>query len=319
MIQALYIEDAVRNDPFVHTLCTRYATVPQIPCTHFGEVFNRKGQNFRLQKQKPSLILAKKGGKLVLPTPEGYGIGSTNNFYFSHMFNCIFDCRYCFLQGLYQSAHYVVFVNVEDFKQAIVEKLEVANPYFFSGYDCDSLALEPLTHFVETFLPFMAKHPEAHFELRTKSTQIRFLLKHPPLNNCIVAYSLNPETIVKAVEHRTPTFKQRLKALRQLQEAGWLIGLRFDPLIYCTTYRELYPPFFKEIFATLDPRKIHSVTMGTMRFPKPIAKRIGDLYPDSPLIMRPPTEEQNRELFAFCADTVLHSISKEIFFPCENP
>ena len=39
------------------------------------------------------------------------------------MHNCIYDCRYCFLQGMYRSAHYVVFINYEDYQWAIEERL----------------------------------------------------------------------------------------------------------------------------------------------------------------------------------------------------
>ena len=35
------------------------------------------------------------------------------------MYNCIYDCKYCFLQGLYSSANYLVFVNYEDFLNQI--------------------------------------------------------------------------------------------------------------------------------------------------------------------------------------------------------
>ena len=35
------------------------------------------------------------------------------------MFNCIYDCDYCYLQGMYPSANIVVFVNHEDFFDAV--------------------------------------------------------------------------------------------------------------------------------------------------------------------------------------------------------
>ena len=96
-------------------MLARYADAEIILCDRYGEIFNPKSQNFRLQKQNPALILAQKHKGHVLPAPEGYGLGSEKNYYFSHMLNCVYDCRYCFLQGMYQSAHYVVFVNFEDF------------------------------------------------------------------------------------------------------------------------------------------------------------------------------------------------------------
>ena len=37
------------------------------------------------------------------------------------MLNCIYDCKYCFLQGMFNSANYLVFVNYQDFFFAINE------------------------------------------------------------------------------------------------------------------------------------------------------------------------------------------------------
>ena len=160
MYDFIYIEDAVIDNPRVLSILKRFNKATVVPCSHYGEIFNRKAQNFRLQKKKPALILAKKYNKLVLPTPPEYGIGAKHNYYFSHMLNCLYDCRYCFLQGMYRSAHHVFFVNYEDFELEISKTIE-SNPnetiHFFSGYDCDSLALEPVTGFTDHFLEFFRK------------------------------------------------------------------------------------------------------------------------------------------------------------------
>ena len=67
------------------------------------------------------------------------------------MQNCLYDCRYCFLQGMYNSAHYLWFVNYEDFKDEITQTASIGKEqkYFFSGYDCDSLIFESLTGFLQ--------------------------------------------------------------------------------------------------------------------------------------------------------------------------
>ena len=68
------------------------------------------------------------------------------------MLNCIYDCEYCFLQGKHMSAHYLLFINYEDFMHEIEQKIKknkFNDSHFFSGYDCDSLALEGITGFVD--------------------------------------------------------------------------------------------------------------------------------------------------------------------------
>jgi hypothetical protein len=142
MISAIYIEQAVSAHPTTQAIRRRFPDAQIIPIERYSEVFNRKAQNFRLQKNRPALILAAKHEGFVLPAPPGYGLGMPCNFYMSHMLNCVYDCRYCFLQGMYRSAHYVLYVNFEDFKAAMAATVTTtdAATCFFSGYDCDSLA-----------------------------------------------------------------------------------------------------------------------------------------------------------------------------------
>lgn len=330
MIGALYYEHEVAEHPLTLHLRRRFEDKPQIAIDRYGEVFNRAAQNFRLQKRRPSLILARKHGKLVLPTPTGYGIGADRNVYMAHMLNCVYDCRYCFLQGMYRSAHYVLFVNYDDFHRAMAEALDRATPgettCFFSGYDCDSLALEPVSGYVADLLPFFERHPNAWLELRTKSTQIRGLLARAPLANVIVAFSLTPSAIAEALEHKTPSVERRIEALATLAEHGWPVGLRFDPLIDVADFERHYRELFAAVFARLDPRAVHSVTLGPLRLPRDFHQRIKRLYPDEPLFALHLEErdglvsyplERERIMHAFCREALRRYLPEERLFGCD--
>ena len=328
MFSAIYIEEAVKNTERVRRLTARYPQVPQIEIARYGEVFNRRAQNFRLQKRFPALILAAKHDKHVLPAPQAYGIGGSNNYYFSHMLNCIYDCRYCFLQGMYRAAHYVLFVNYQDIQQAIAERIGQhgsAPSYFYSGYDCDSLALEPVSGFVENFLPLFARYPQAILELRTKSTQIRALLDHPPLPNCVVAFSFTPAAIAQALENKVPDIEKRLQAARKLQALGWPIGLRFDPIIYDERYHQQYRELFDRVFDVLDRDKLHSVSLGLFRLPRPFFETMWKLYPEEKLFaaklekqgdMISYQKQLETRMLRDCEELLLQYISSDIYFPC---
>ncbi|MFT4562047.1 MAG: spore photoproduct lyase, partial [Gammaproteobacteria bacterium] len=217
--------------------------------------------------------------------PAEQHIGAIHNYYFSHLLNCPFDCRYCFLQGMFTSANYVLFVNYEDFVIEIHEACtrHEGPVHIFSGYDCDSLALEPLTGFANYFIDALSDLNNVVLELRTKSTQIRSLIAKEPTERCVVAMSLAPESIGETLEHGAASLKDRLAALRRLQTHGWPIGLRFDPLIPIKGYAEIYEAFFAQVFSEIDADAVHSVTMGNLRLPRSFAKRIVRLYPDEPL------------------------------------
>jgi spore photoproduct lyase len=328
MFSTIYIEAKIADHPRTLEICARFPQATRVQCERYGEVFNPKSQDFRLQKRKPALILAHKHDRHVLETPAGYGIGGQSNYYFSHMLNCLYDCRYCFLQGMYRSAHHVLYVNYEDFGtdiDAILDKAGDEPCWFFSGYDCDSLALEPVSAFMQHFLPFFAARPAAHLEVRTKSTQIRSLLKHTAIPNAVVAFSFTPAEIHASLEHRVPAIERRLEAMQTLQQAGWLLGLRFDPLVYQDNYQQQYARLFAQVFSRLDTDRLHSISLGTFRLPRTYFRNIVRLYPDEPLFagrfaesdgMVSYPEELEDEMTGFCTRELLKYVPETVLFPC---
>ena len=289
MFSAIYIENSIRAHPRVTELLARFPNLPHIECDRYGEVFNRSAQNFRVQKQHPALILAQKHGNCVLPAPEGYGFAGGHSYYFSHMMNCLYDCRYCFLQGMYRSANYVLFINYEDFAEEIETRIaqSPAGSIFYSGYDCDSLAMEPVSHFCKFFMPIFAKNPDAILEIRTKSTQVRTLLEMEAIDNCVVAMSFTAKQASQRLEHKVPSIEKRLDALAKLQTAGWKVALRFEPIVFSGSIEAEYKELFDQVFAAVDRSQIHSASIGEFRMPTDFYKSIVKLYPDEPLFAKP--------------------------------
>lgn len=328
MPETLYVERELAEHPRVRRILERFPRARRIPCERYTEVFNPRAQNFRLQKRHPALILARKPDGHVLSAPGGYAVGGGRNFYFSHMLNCLYDCRYCFLQGMYRSAHHVLFVNFEDYQDAIDRELNASDSeqaWFFSGYDCDSLAMEPVTGFLGDFLPFFARRPAAWLELRTKSTQISALLARNPLPNCVVAFSFTPDETARALEHKAPSVSKRLNAMARLQAHGWRLGLRFDPLIYQDGFREQYRRLYHDVFRVVDAARLHSVSLGAFRLPRGFFRTMQRLYPDEALFAGPMQDgngmvsyrpELERELREFCTEELLRYIPESVFYPC---
>ncbi len=324
MIDTLYVEEDGLSHPRVRDLLARFSRALVIPVASYGEVFNRGRQSFRLQKRKPSLILALKRGNFVLEAP--YGIGSTRNFYFSHVLNCLYDCRYCFLQGMFRSAHYVLFVNYEDFQESILrtaDQFPREEVSFFSGYDGDSLALESLTGFADSFLPFFAGNPRLLLELRTKSVAIRPLLAREAFSSCVVAFSFTPEVLSGSLEHGVPPNGERIAAAAKLADRGWAIGLRFDPLLYTPGYEKLYRDLFERVFSSISIGSIHSVGFGAFRLPRDYFQRMTRQYPDERLFASPLEEREGmvsyqsdleEEMRGFCRNELLERISEEKLF-----
>ncbi len=329
MVSRVYVESEVRDHPRTGALLRRLRRVPLIEIDHYGEVFNPRAQNFRLQKKDPAIIIARKTGIPVLAAPQGYGLGEAHNYYFSHMLNCIYDCRYCFLQGMYRSAHHIVFVNFEDFAGAIEQTAarHAGSPvWFYSGYDCDSLANEPLTRFTDFFVPLIARLENAWLELRTKSTQVRQLLRQEPVARVVTAFSFSDATSHARLEHGVPPIERRIDAMARLIEAGWPVGLRFDPVIYHADYRAAFRRLLERIFAGIDAEKLHSVSLGSFRLTRDHFRRVAKLYPEEPLfaqnllldngIISYPADRE-REMIDYCETELLRYIPRHRYHPCE--
>ena len=270
MIDTVFFEQDTSNYPATNQIRLALPNANWIPIDRFQEIFNIRTQNFRIQKKNPALIIAKKHDNFVLPAPSGFGMGSNQNFYFSHMYNCLYDCGYCFLQGMYSSANYVLFVNYEDFFEAISETIHLHKndtQTYYSGYDCDSLAFDKISHFSGHMLNFFQNFPEVEVELRTKSIVISSLLTRNPIKNCVIAFSLSPDSIAEKLDNKAPSIRRRIAAIKELSNNGWPIGLRLDPLIYTYDWKIKYSELISDLMKQIDVRSIHSVSYGLLRFP----------------------------------------------------
>ncbi len=326
MINTIYYEKHLIDHERASKILSKFSKARLIEIDRFGEVFNKRDQNFRLQKQNPALILAEKYDNFVLKAPVGFGIGVAKNFYFSHMYNCIYDCRYCFLQGLYASANYVLFVNFEDFDKKIediIHENKTEKTAFFSGYDCDSLALENITGFVKHTLPLFRNYPNSLLEIRTKSVQLNPLLSTIPFDNCVVAYSLMPDLMSKALDDKAPPVKARIDAMVKLSSHGWKLGFRFDPLIHGENWKYLYGDLIDRLFENISPNSIHSVSFGTLRFPKKMFKKMQKLRPQEKAFVTLQAEGKNNvsykeelqlEMIEFCKSVMRNYVKSDILF-----
>ena len=64
-----------------------------------------------------------------------------------NLLNCIFDCQYCFLQGMYNSSNIVCFVNVEDFAKEF-SRMECGSMIALS-YETDLIAHHNIVPYLE--------------------------------------------------------------------------------------------------------------------------------------------------------------------------
>lgn len=141
--------------------------------------------------------------------PVCQDFGNTNFYYCSTMMNCIYDCSYCYLKGMYPSGHMVLFVNIEDYLEELDHILKTQNMYVCISYDADLLAMEAVTGYVRLWSAYAAKHENLKLEIRTKCAS-HAMWDLPCLSNVIYAFTLSPQRMIDAFEKETPSAFARI-------------------------------------------------------------------------------------------------------------
>ncbi len=222
---------------------------------------------FHNMKDRKAVIFANKKGEFLRKTPNHYTPDGESGYSILNAYNCVYDCSYCFLKGYFKSFNPVIFLNYEDYFKEIerVVKYNTRRPlYFFAGTFSDTVALSYLSDFNIKLVEFFSHfNDDIYLELRTKSDRIEDFISIVPSKNIIMAFSLSPNSVVKKFENLTPSFEARMKAIKKLDELGFKIGIRIDPVIF--DYLNEYGEVFDSVKLI---KNLHSVEVGFLRFDK---------------------------------------------------
>ncbi|MFO7263820.1 MAG: hypothetical protein A6D91_08030 [Bacillaceae bacterium G1] len=288
MFSRIYVEDGARDYPLAQRVLKRFPQAAVIPIRRYMDVFGRPRQQFAVQKQAQQLILAVKRPPFIYPgAPVCHDFGHRHFYYTSVALNCLYNCEYCFLQGMFPSAHLVLFVNVEDYFAEAAQLLQQHPVYLSVSYESDLLAMERIVPYVRAWIEFAARHPNLTVEVRTKSANYAALASIRPLDNVILAWTLSPEAVIGRHEPLTPSLSARLASARQAAEDGWPVRLCFDPLLFVPDWREQYRQCIETTFAAIPAEKVRDISIGLFRVPKDYLKAMRKQRPDSALLHYP--------------------------------
>lgn len=284
----IYIEKEAYNFPMTSEILSKFKNAVNVEIDDYKKLFSRTRQNFILQKRTPKLILAVKKDKYLY---EGAKVcesfGNENFYYISSVLNCVYDCEYCYLQGVYSSANIVVFVNIEDMFDEVKEVLKEKSMYICISYDTDLLAMENVLGIVKKWYEFSKEHSNLKIELRTKSANISLFSNLKANPNFIVAWTLSPEEIAQKYENGTPELVKRVDAAAKLIKNGWTVRLCFDPTIYTENFKEIYGNMVEYTFSKINSKDILDISIGTFRISKEYLKRMKKNRENSKILYYP--------------------------------
>ncbi len=148
----IYAEKTVLSHPLATQIISCFPKAKVIPIDHYKDLFNRSHQDSGVQKQSQKLILAEKHGTLIYPgAPVCQSFGEEHFYYTSCVMNCLFDCEYCYLKGMYPSGNLVIFLNLNDVFREAEALLQKHPVYLCVSYDTDLPALESVTEGAAAF------------------------------------------------------------------------------------------------------------------------------------------------------------------------
>lgn len=261
----VYVEEKARRFPLTEEILKRCTDSVVIPIEHYKDIFDRPRQDTEAQKRSPALILAvREGSRIFRGAPVCQSFGQRNFYYSSSVMNCLFDCEYCYLKGMYPSSNIVVFVNFEDYEKDVIKFLEEGPLYVCASYDTDLIALDGLTGLAGKWIDLAQQNKDLLVELRTKAAPP--VLENVP--NVIYAFTVSPDEIVNRYEKNTPSADDRLKAAARAIDAGCNVRLCFDPMILTEGWRELYGDFADHAADLVDFSKLTDVSVGCFRISK---------------------------------------------------
>ncbi|MCD6410008.1 MAG: radical SAM protein [Candidatus Verstraetearchaeota archaeon] len=187
---------------------------------------------------------------------------------------CPFHCSYCYLQGTLYGKKQPRLKDLEEMRRELERFLSWADDsnlevLLNAGELSDSLAIAPWTNkLIEILCEVLIRHNGHKVLLVTKggTKHITPLLTASQnlADKFIVSFSVNSIAAAKKFENGAPSPDNRLKAAKILQEQGFEIRLRIDPVIPIANWKTSYLALLEKIFTRYE-LKPSRITIGTLR------------------------------------------------------
>ncbi len=290
----IYVEQSIRNTERVAEILFRFPDSTIIEIDSYRDVFDRSRQNYSLQHASQNLILASKPDNAVYAgSPVCQSFDARYFYYCSSIMNCVYDCEYCFLKGMYPSGNLVVFVNLEEIFEQIETILQEHPMYICVSYDSDMLALEPILHYAEKWIAFTKAHELLTIEIRTKGASLKMFESLEECERVIYAFTLSPASAVDRFEHETPKLEERIRMIQSAQSMYRNVRLCFDPILIYPEWKQDYAELIQTLHTSVSFDEIRDISIGTFRLSKNYMKGMRRQYPDSLILQYPYVCENN--------------------------
>lgn len=248
-----------------------------------SEETKRCQTDLRVGKKSISLV-SKKGKAFDTCSAKGDDYICCNVKVLKSVSNCPYECSYCFLQDYLTNTQLQVVNDTDALVSEVTEYLD-QHPDTFIRVGTwelgDSLALETQTGQARRLIEAFADISRALLELKTKSDCVDTILTAKHKGKTVVSWSMNSDEICRKEEYKTASLKKRINAAKRCQDAGYKIGLHFEPLMLYQNWKTGYQEMIDAIFSEISAENIAWMSMGSLRFNPSMRLSMQSLYPKS--------------------------------------
>jgi len=174
---------------------------------------------------------------------------------------CRAMCLYCYLVCNYNKCAYLrLFVNREQMLDRLLKKdAEAVLPQTFEiGSNSDLLLENTITDNLRFTIERFAREGRGNLTFPTKFDMINPLLKLDHRGKTIFRMSVNPQEIIHRIEIGTSPLRARIRALNDVAEAGYPVGLLIAPVILLPDWKRLYGELIEQLADELSEKVTHN-------------------------------------------------------------
>ncbi len=230
------------------------------------------------------LLVTRHRGEFVKPCPGTLNYTCCGLQIFHFGLGCTLGCRYCILEAYLGTSALVLFGNMDEARaelRAVLDRPPAERPLrFCTGEFTDSLLLDRRSTLAAELIRLFAER-EAILELKTKTDYVDHLLGLDHRGHTVISFSVNAPDICRSEESQAALLTSRLAAAYRAAEAGYPIGLHFDPLIVHPEWEDGYGRTVELIGQYLAGAPVAWVSLGCFRYLPSLKERMLARHPDT--------------------------------------
>ena len=168
---------------------------------------------------------------------------------------CRAMCLYCYLVCSYNKCAYLrLFVNREQMLDRLLKKAASAPQTFEIGSNSDLLLENTITGNLPYTIERFAREGRGHLTFPTKFDMVEPLLNLDHRGTTIFRMSVNPQEIIRRIELGTSPLSARIRALNDMAQAGYPVGMLIAPVILLPDWKDQYGRLIEQLADELSEK-----------------------------------------------------------------